>query len=351
MPSTHFPAVHALALFLLPSLAAAGCGGASDPPPVASTSDARVQAAQQTATASAACAGLSPFYWEIGDASGPLASGQGGSGAGAVDPNAAMPIASASKLIFGAYVLQTHGVDELVASGADTALNLTSGYDTPDDLSCLRSDTVADCFHAGNHSVFTPANVGRFAYGSCHMQAYAVNVAGLGGDHRSAGAGTPKLADDIQKVVGDIGLSYAIPLLAGGAKIPPSGYARFLRDVLSGKLEIGRHLGERAVCAWTHHDDCNALYSPVNESSPSATTNDVSDLKWHYALAHWVEDDGTFSSTGLFGFYPWIDSTKRYYGIVARYDRNIRANPPPGHASSTCGRAIRAAWLSGVAQP
>ena len=30
--------------------------------------------------------------------------------------------------------------------------------------------------------------------------------------------------------------------------------------------------------------------------------------------------DGAFSSPGLFGFYPWIDAGKTYYGVLARYD-------------------------------
>ena len=31
-----------------------------------------------------------------------------------------------------------------------------------------------------------------------------------------------------------------------------------------------------------------------------------------------VHGDGAFSSPGAFGFYPWIDSSKSYYGIISR---------------------------------
>ena len=57
--------------------------------------------------------------------------------------------------------------------------------------------------------------------------------------------------------------------------------------------------------------------------------------------------DGAFSSAGAFGFYPWIDTSKRYYGIVARQDFfSARA----GVDSAYCGRVIRKAWVTGTAQ-
>src|SRR5262249_48883407 len=101
---------------------------------------------------------------------------------------------------------------------------------------------------------------------------------------------------------------------------------------------------------WTHHSDCNALYSPVNESRPGMPTNDVSDEKWHDSIAHWVEEDGTFSSPGADGFYPWIDASKTYYGILARFDPSTQSSGedsgPAYYASVRCGRAIRNAWLN-----
>jgi hypothetical protein len=70
---------------------------------------------------------------------------------------------------------------------------------------------------------------------------------------------------------------------------------------------------------------------------------------WHYSLGHWVEDDpkvgdGAFSSAGLFGFYPWVDASKTWYGVVARM-------APAGALDSVdCGRIIRKAWVTGQAQ-
>jgi hypothetical protein len=82
-----------------------------------------------------------------------------------------------------------------------------------------------------------------------------------------------------------------------------------------------------------------------------------SPLAWHYSYGHWVEDepgtgDGAFSSPGKFGFYPWIDASKTYYGIVAREDLTPGGTiqTAPYYQSALCGRAIRKALLTGVAQ-
>ena len=122
-------------------------------------------------------------------------------------------------------------------------------------------------------------------------------------------------------------------------KSTAESYAHFLRRILSGALALGHHLGERAVC--THPGDCpTADLSPVPEA-------------WHYSYAHWVEDDpktgdGAFSSPGAFGFYPWIDRSKRFYGIVARESLEGATGPAeqtPYWRSVECGRAIRRAFL------
>ena len=70
---------------------------------------------------------------------------------------------------------------------------------------------------------------------------------------------------------------------------------------------------------------------------------------WHYSIGQWVEDDpvsgdGAFSSPGAFGFYPWVDAGKSWYGIVARSVTNGY------YESAQCGGLICKAWLTGVAQ-
>jgi hypothetical protein len=335
---------------------AAGAGGGGQPGAAGAGGQAalpietRTAAVEATVADNAACTSLTAFYWEVGDRDGAKASGQGGDlSGGPVDPAASMVIASASKFIFGAYALEKHTLDEIVAEGWDAYLNFTSGYDNMSDASCDLATTVSACFTAGSNDTRTDADVGKFYYNGGHLQAYAVDVAGLGDDHR-VGLTPPFLSDDVEAAVGKIGLTYAVPQLAGGGAISPAGYGLFLRRILSGTLRIHDVLGARAVCAWTNHpDECDALYSPVNQTRAGGP-NDVSDYKWHYSLAHWVEDDGTFSSPGLFGFYPWIDASKTWYGLVARHDTAVTKTPRPAFASVVCGRLIRAAWLSGQEQ-
>ena len=96
-------------------------------------------------------------------------------------------------------------------------------------------------------------------------------------------------------------------------------------------------LGTHAVC--TNPDTCPAA---VNAPSPPGDS-------WHYSIGHWVEDDpltgdGAFSSAGAFGFYPWIDSTKTVYGVIARETLSGALT------SVKCGRLIRRAWQKGSAQ-
>ena len=71
-------------------------------------------------------------------------------------------------------------------------------------------------------------------------------------------------------------------------------------------------------------------------------------MSWHYSLGHWIEDDpagdGAYSSPGAFGFYPWIDTSKTLYGVVARI---VLAG---AYDSALCGAQIRKAWVTGVAQ-
>jgi hypothetical protein len=151
-----------------------------------------------------------------------------------------------------------------------------------------------------------------------------------------------------------VNLAYSQPQLAGGVYTTPANYAQFLRNMLAGQYgHMLGLLGSNAVCTHTNSTDCpTALYSPLNESAPGLTSNDVSDEAWHYSLGHWVEDDpavgdGAYSSAGAFGFYPWINRSKTYYGILARFDAT---HASAGVASAFCGRLIRKAWTLGQAQ-
>jgi hypothetical protein len=311
---------------------ACGGGGSDDPaPPAGPTSAARIAAAGSTAQADGnACAPIRPFYWEIGDRTARLASG---SVASATDPTvytAASPlsIASASKWIYASYVVQRQGG---VLSAADVKfLDFTSGYTSFS--SCTPGQTVQACVDAGSNGVYHPATDGKFFYGGGHMQKHA-SLIGLGALANAA------LATEIRAQIGtDVALAYSEPQLAGGIVTSADNYAVFLRKILTGDLKMGELLGSNAVC--TNPQTCaTALATPA----PAGES-------WHYSIGHWVEDDpavgdGAFSSAGSFGFYPWIDAAKTTYGIVAR-----RSDAGGGFDSVMCGRLIRKAWMSGIAQ-
>lgn len=298
----------------------------------------RRQAAIGTAAHQAYCTAIQPFYWEIGDHNTSLVSGQ--EGKEAPQSTTVMPIASASKWIFGAYVVQRR--QGILSDGDIKALTMRAGYTSFGNMSCFRflparrdAETVQECFDSQDNNTYTSANEGHFFYNGGHFQYLASKMLGLGDDNNE------RLATEMRQVLGNgFAFSFGSPQLAGGAHVSAVEYGRFLRQLLDKQLLLGEQLGSHVVC--TNPDTCTtALYSPVpgNES-------------WHYSLAHWVEDDpavgdGSFSSPGAFGFYPWIDAGKQYYGILARHSLERKAY----YQSVQCGRLIRRAWLTGEVQP
>jgi hypothetical protein len=329
-------------LFAVTMLSACGGGGDSGTPTPAPapaptpapalTTAQRSAAATTTANGNAACAAVAPFYWELGDRSASLASGAvnvaGNSTTYAA--NTPMSIASASKWIYGAYVVQKRNAQ---LSDSDIKfLNFRSGY--TDFSMCLQGQSIDACVAYQNNGVHSARTDGFFYYGGGHMENHASQAMGLGA---LLNAG---LASEVQSQLGsDVALVYSQPQPAGGVATTPANYALFLRKMLGGQLLMGALLGSHAVC--TNPATCaQALSTPV----PSTES-------WHYSIGHWVEDDpvvgdGAFSSAGAFGFYPWIDASKTWYGVLAR---QVAPNGE-GYDSAQCGRLIRKAWVTGVAQ-
>jgi len=292
----------------------------------------RASAAAAVANDTPECKAVQPFYWEIGDRNGRLAGAGAGGDAPAADTE--MAIASASKWFFGAYVAQRrqgHLTDADVR-----ALTMRSGYASLQYMACIRllparkqRETVADCLASGNNDRYTAEDLGRFYYNGGHFQHHAANDLALGGMNNAA------LHDEIARQIGtDIQFSYDSPQLAAGISTSASNYAVFLRKLLRGDLILASLLGADAVC--TNPKTCStAVDTPIAAAE-----------SWHYSLAHWVEDDpkvgdGAFSSPGAFGFYPWIDASKTFYGVLARHELSAKA----AAKSVQCGRAIRKAWL------
>ncbi|MCE9659339.1 MAG: hypothetical protein K8R60_12325 [Burkholderiales bacterium] len=318
---------------LCTALIVSACGGggdsASNGPPGGGTDQQRIQAATTTAQNNELCTAVRPFYWEIGDRSAALASGSVNSGSSTTvyTANSVMSIASASKWLYGSYVAQKRRA--ALTTEDYKYLNFQSGYTNLTD--CLTDQTVAECDAYQGNGDYTAANDGKFFYNGGHMEKHAL-LMGLGAMNNAA------LGAEIRSQLGaDVAVAYSQPQLAGGAYLTPSAYALVLRKMLTGQLLIGSMLGTHPVC--TNPSTCpTAVFAPI----PLAE-------KWHYSIGHWVEDDpddgdGAFSSAGAFGFYPWIDASKTYYGVVAR------SAAAGAFDSIYCGRLIRKAWVTGVAQ-
>jgi len=289
----------------------------------------RITAATSTANSSSnACSLVRPFYWEIGAATTRLATGSVKSATSTTTytANTPMALASASKWLYASYVAQKRG-GQLTASDIKY-LNFRSGY-TNMYTACTATQSVDSCLAANGNGVYNASTDNRFYYGSGHMQKHA-SLMGVG-------ALAPKaLGLEVQAQLGtDILMGYNQPALAIGAYATPDAYARFLRKLLGGQLKMSSLLGSNKVC--TSPGVCGtsqALLSPVSNA-------------WHYSVGHWVEDDasgdGAFNSLGALGFYPWIDASKTYYGVLARMAEGGM------DSSKQCGQLIRKAWLSGTA--
>jgi hypothetical protein len=297
-----------------------GGNGSSGEPGVSDELAARIAAASTTAKTHPDCTRIGAFYWEIGDKGATLASGSIGGNTYRADTP--MSIASASKWLYSSYWVQRQ---KGVLTADDVKFfNFRSGY--TQFSSCVGSLTVGGCLDLGTNGVFDPATEGFFEYGGGHMQKHAT-LNGLGPLTSS------QLTAEVLSQLGtEIDISYGSPQLAGGARAPAAEYAKVLRKIVGNRLVMHDVLGTFAVCV-----DPATCAEAIRTPSPPGE-------QWHYAIGHWVEDDprvgdGAFSSPGAFGFYPWVDASKRWYGIVAQ--ESLRG----AYESLNCGRQIRKAWL------
>jgi hypothetical protein len=324
----------------------------------AQTIDERAAAAGWTATHDPLCATatsnspMTPFYWEIGDEDATHArSGFAGIGApGNGDP---MAIASASKWVYAAYVAEKFGGS---LSAYDIRfLTMPSGYVGMGENQCNPSvstgpQTVDQCLAKATNGTYFPALDGYWIYNSGHFENHAVH-AGTGGSGNVLDLGA---YDE-----NDLGLEFtstlhhlflfAQPLLAGGMVTTPAQYAAFLRDILGGDLQMAGMLGANKRCTNDVDGSCPTTKPPAINMNPVPD-----EIFWDYSLGHWVESnidhpsasngDGSFSSAGSRGFYPWIDAGTQWYGIIARSAN--RAGYDEGWNSYLCGAQIRLAWVA-----
>lgn len=261
--------------------------------------------------------GSSPYLWLIGNKDGRRAMGQVGTPV--ILPNTQMSIASASKWVYGMFAAQ-----QIVLDGTDWPfLNMSSGY-VGMTGQCGNTDSVASCLARPGYDTYYPSFNGVFRYNSAHMEHHAVNRLGIGGDRIIA------LKNDFEATLAHAPIIWTQPMMAGGIYSTAEVYESLLLDMMNNVLNMGALLGSHQVPASAI---LGAAYSPAPPNEP-----------WHYSICHWVEPDGTFSSGGSFGFYPWILKDKSWYGIVAMDNEDNDPNTI-GLESVRIGQKIRNAWL------
>lgn len=322
--------------------------GGVNPPTLSSAS-----AAAATADNNTWCTAIQPFYWEIGNASGSLASGSSTEAGGVpVTASDIIATASASKWIYAMYVVQKRGAAANLTADDIKFLTFTSGYSNMGSLTtaatCTAPASGANSINycltlppsdPGKYGTQDPNTVGRFAYDAGHEENHAGQFESEINTLDASALG-PAIVAGLG--VSGITLTYHRPMLAGGIYASANDYSAILRAVLSGQLYMLDALGTHAVCAWVGAG-CNAARSPQQGSH------------WHYSIGHWVEDDasqgddGAFSSPGAFGFDPWIDANKKYYGVISRFAA-AGSGGQQGAASALCARQLRTAWTTGLQQ-
>ncbi len=362
--------------------------------------DQKIYAAQQTAlntSPSSSCGAIDQnktgsdngFYWEIGNAAGIISdTSMNLSASGSVQPagtsgqnytrTTSMLVESATKWVYASYLAETkaafNGTNWTMPSRYVPFLHFTSGYvNMADNCNYIDTPTVQNCLDASNggnppvkNGTRSGADVGLFDYDSGHMEVLeagadpSLNGYMTGGDNNVVA-----LANEVTSALNGknvtMNLTFATPITAGGIVTTPGDYALFLQ----GLIKSDTPLVMRYFLNPTASDPYAVCTNPYDTTCVDSKGNPLAvyaplpgNVSWHYGLGHWIEDDpatgdGAYSSPGKGGFYPWIDSTRTYYGMVARYDTASTGTgtTAPFYLSVVCGEAIRKAFTTGVIQP
>lgn len=286
----------------------------------------RKNAVKPTIDTAKECRNVSQFYWEIGDANGPLASGKKGS---FFTADTRVNLASASKWIFATYLVEKYGG---LTDAQIQMLTQRSGYRSFLDQVCMFTSKVNECMQAqlplyAFENPYTAEDVGTFFYSGAHFQQLAINV-GLG-NYTS-----PMLTAEIKKYIHDGDIRFFFPGIGSGMRSSARTFGKLMRKMMRNEYRIGEMLGSDRICTLPQ-------LCPMSLRSPL-------EKDWDYSLGHWVEHesggpDEVFSGPGLQGFYPWISADRTLYGMIStQMLADFKAT------SSACGGKIRKAWTSGA---
>ena len=404
-----------LSAFLL--LALSGAVGAGTLPlrlgaPIVDVVNGGTAAADATLANNTACTSLTAastpqgWYFELGNASGPLYQRTVGAG---MTSTTSEVVASATKMQSEFYFVKKFGGYSSLTTAQKNALSFIDGYATMGDLTtgqtcpsagngyactdshtptpggsvnacltyCSGAASTSPPIPAGsNFNATLPAAVGVFDYDSGHLE-------NLGGTDSSINSlGYASIYSHMLATMGLTGQTDGVfnnqPLLAGALATTALHYAVVLRWALTdsqilgaiGQNQVtayctdGTHVGPSYCAGATHGPSTNGvLYSPILNS-------------WVYGIGGWGEQDTSaadqweISSPGAFGTYPFLIPTCTggahppfctsqaefnasgvftYYGILFRVVPG-GSGTGPGQKSYNCASLLRAAYFTGNQQ-
>lgn len=259
---------------------------------------------------------------------------------GSFDFDERLAVASASKLISGLVLM--HTVNEGTLSLQSTTGQIL-GWQGPrkssitlDHLGAFVSGLVADppCALRPNMTLETcvdeiamltlQSNPGNaFAYGSGHLHTagrMAEVATGKGwnalaqdGLFASLGLNAAELE---YTTLPQLGVGRSNPLVAGGLQATTNEYAMLLRLLFhKGKVGDNQLIDASLIERFgaNPYAEATIAYSPMADAG----------LNFGYSFGAWLDCEdaaascGVISSTGTFGFSPWVDWDKGYYAILA----------------------------------
>lgn len=119
-----------------------------------------------------------------------------------------------------------------------------------------------------------------------------------------------RIAGPLEMKNTDFGHS-AVALPAGGASSTPEDYIHFLTMILNKGIFNGKRiLSEKSIAMMQVNritPGVRVAYTPAEAASSG------------YGYGEWIMANGTVSSPGLFGSYPWVDNNKGYCAFLLAF--------------------------------
>lgn len=148
-----------------------------------------------------------------------------------------------------------------------------------------------------------------FHYSNAGLQIAGAIVEKIGGKSFEA-LFSERIAKPLEMADTDFGKG-KVPLPAGGASSTPVDYIHFLTMILQkGMFHGKRILSEKSLELMQINrvtPDVKVAYSPAEAGS------------FGYGYGEWIMNNGSISSPGLFGSFPWVDYNRQYCAFLMTF--------------------------------